>query len=253
MVSANAIYRTTVGHTRTGPVRHTFRHRSYHWLVDLDDLPRLPRWARPLARFESADHLGDPDASLRENVDAFLAANGIDLAGGRVLMLGHARVLGYVFNPITVYWCFAADGQLASAVAEVHNTYGGRHRYLLQTDGQGRAEADKRFYVSPFYTVGGRYEMRLPVPGKTVDVTVTLRPPDGPPFVASLHGRRTPATAASLLGAFARSPWVTLLGAAQIRWQGLRLWAKRVPVVPRQPATTRPQAHQPEPTPNEAL
>src|SRR6185436_14993702 len=100
-------------------------------------------------------------------------------------------------------------------------------------------DADKRLYVSPFYTVDGRYELRLPAPGDTVGLTVTYRPPAGPPFVASLHGRRRPATTGALLRAFARCPWVTLLGAAQIRFQGLRLWARRVPVVPQPPQPER--------------
>lgn len=250
-MSGNAIYETTVRHTRTAPVRHRFAHRSYHWLVDLDDLPRLPRWARPLARFEAADHLGDPRASLRQNVDTFLAAHGLDLEGGRVVMLAHARVLGYVFNPITVFWCHAAGGALAAVVAEVHNTYGGRYRYLLRPDEQGRAETDKRFYVSPFYEVGGRYEMRLPEPGDTLGLSVTLRPPGGAAFVATVHGRHRPASARSLLRAFARCPWVTLLGAAQIRYQGLRLWARRLPVVARQPETCQPEENLSGPIPSE--
>ena len=89
------------------------------------------RW---LARFRARDHLGDPRASIRANLDRFLAARGVDLGGGRVTMLAHARVLGYVFNPLTVYWCHRPDGTLACVVAEVHNTYRQRHAYLLPAD-----------------------------------------------------------------------------------------------------------------------
>ena len=80
-------------------------------------------------------------------------------------MLAHARVLGYVFNPLTVYWCHRPDGTLACVVAEVHNTYRQRHAYLLPADDRGRAEVPKQFYVSPFYPVDGRYRMSLPEPG----------------------------------------------------------------------------------------
>ena len=80
-------------------------------------------------------------------------------------MLAHARVLGYVFNPLTVFWCHRADGALACVVAEVHNTYRQRHAYLLRTDDRGRAQVPKRFYVSPFYPVDGGYRMCLPEPG----------------------------------------------------------------------------------------
>ena len=161
-----------------------FRYRSYLWLVDLDHLPRVPG----LARFRARDHLGDPRASIRANLDRFLAARGVDLGGGRVTMLAHARVLGYVFNPLTVYWCHRPDGTLACVVAEVHNTYRQRHAYLLHTDERGRAEVPKEFYVSPFYPVDGCYRMSLPEPDATLALSVRLDRPDGhrsPPACAA--------------------------------------------------------------------
>ena len=145
---STAVYECVVAHARREPLRNVFRYRTYQWLVDLDDLPVLPRWLAPLASFRPADHLGDPGRSIRENVDRYLAGRGVDLAGGRVLMLAHARVLGYVFNPLTVFWCYRADGGLECVLAEVHNTYRQRHAYLLPGV---RAEVPKQFYVSPFY------------------------------------------------------------------------------------------------------
>ena len=118
MGRATRIYATSVWHVRTEPVRHRFRHRSHTWLVDLDDLPRLG----PLVRFEPRDHLGDPARGIRENLEAFLATQGVDLDGGRVRMLAMPRVLGTCFNPISVFWCHRADGAPACVVAEVHNT-----------------------------------------------------------------------------------------------------------------------------------
>ena len=118
------LYPCAITHVRTGRVRRAFTYRSYLWLADLDHLPRLPLAIRPLAAFRVADHLGDRAApSIRSNVETFLRGNGIDLSGGRVLMLASARVLGYVFNPISVFWCYRADGTLAAVLAEVHNTY----------------------------------------------------------------------------------------------------------------------------------
>ena len=141
------LYDAVVGHTRRpvpggGPVANAFSYRVHMWLVDLDRLPTLPRGLGWLARFEARDHLGSPQRSLRANVDAFLSVHDIDLTGGRVLMLANARVAGYVFNPISVHWCYRASGELACIVAEVHNTYGERHAYLLRPDPAGRAEAD---------------------------------------------------------------------------------------------------------------
>jgi hypothetical protein len=160
-----ALYPCVITHARAHPIRRVFRYRSYLWLADLNDLPQVPRPLHPLARFQARDHLGGAGGSLRAGVDAYLARHGLDLAGGRVLMLGQARVFGYVFNPLTVFWCHHADGTLAAVIAEVHNTYGQRHAYLLHPDARGRAEAGKDFYVSPFLAVAGRYRLHLPEPG----------------------------------------------------------------------------------------
>jgi DUF1365 family protein len=206
-----------------------FRYRSYLWLVDLDHLPRVPG----LARFRARDHLGDPRASIRANLDRFLAARGVDLGGGRVTMLAQARVLGYVFNPLTVYWCHRPDGTLACVVAEVHNTYRQRHAYLLRTDDRGRAEVPKQFYVSPFYPVDGRYRMSLPEPDATLALSVRLDRPDGHSFAASVRGRAGPGTARALLAAVVRHPWSTAAVSVRIRWQGVRLYLRGLPVIPR--------------------
>jgi uncharacterized protein len=228
-----ALYDCEIRHVRTAPLASSFRHRSYQWLVDLDDLPRLPFYLRPLACFLAADHLGDAAGTIRHNVDAFLAGNGVDLAGGRIIMLASARVLGYVFNPLSVYWCHHADGSLACVIAEVHNTYGERHCYLLRTDERGRADVDKAFYVSPFNPVDGRYRMSLPEPGRRLALTVTLHRPGGPPFVASVRGTRREATASQLLRAAVRHPWPTVSTTVRIYAHGIRLWARGLPVVSR--------------------
>lgn len=230
------IYRTLVHHARTAPLRNTFTYRSYWWLVDLDNLPRLPWHLRPLARFLPRDHFNGDAPTLRAAVDGYLAAHGVDLPGGRVYMLASARVLGYVFNPISVYWCFDAAGVQRAVVAEVHNTYGQRHCYLLRPDSDGRARVAKAFYVSPFNAVDGEYTMRVPAPGPTLALAVTLHRPGQPPFVTTVRGRWHPPTARALLAAARALPLAPLRAAAQIRWQGVRLWLRRLPVQPR-PAT----------------
>ena len=221
----SALYEVTISHARSAPLRNVFRYRSYLWLVDLDHLPRIP-W---LARFRARDHLGDPRRGIRENLDRFLAANGISRPH-TITMLTQARVLGYVFNPLTVYWCHRPDGALACVVAEVHNTYRQRHAYLLPG---ARAEVPKQFYVSPFYPVDGRYRMSLPEPDATLALSVRLDRPDGHSFAASVRGREVPATARALLAAVARYPWSTAAVSVRIRWQGVRLYLRGLPVIPR--------------------
>lgn len=232
MTSA-ALYECRIRHVRTAPLPSSFSYGSYQWLVDLDDLPSLPRLLRPLASFRSADHLGAPARTIRQNVDVFLAGNGVDLAGGRVVMLASARVLGYVFNPLSVFWCYRSGGDLACVIAEVQNTYRQRHCYLLHTDARGRAEATKQFYVSPFNPVDGHYRMSLPEPSRRLALTVTLHRPGSPPFVASVRGTRQDATTAQLLRAMFRHPWPTALTTLRIHARGIRLWARGLPVAPR--------------------
>ncbi|MEN8651254.1 DUF1365 domain-containing protein [Streptomyces sp. 21So2-11] len=234
-----ALYDCVISHARTAPLRHSFRSRTYLWLVDLDHIPVLPRALRPLARFDPADHFGGTAPSIRAGLDAFLAANGVRLDGGRVLMLAHARVLGYVFNPITVYWCHDRAGSLVRVVAEVHNTYGERHCYLLRTDEDGRAEVPKDFYVSPFFPVDGSYRMLLPEPREDLGLTVQLRRAEQRPFTATVRGIHRPATIRRLLGAALRRPWSTAVVAAGIRHHGIRLFLRGLPVQPRPPHRTQ--------------
>ena len=222
-----SLYVTRITHVRTTPLRHTIRTASYWWFVDVDDLPRLPFYLRPFAGFRSSDHFGASDDSFRSKVDAFLTARGVT-AGGQVLMLANARVLGRVFNPLSVFWCYRPDGTLACVVAEVHNTYKERHAYLMETDERGRAETPKEFYVSPFNDVSGTYTMSLPVPGEKLDLVVTLHREGQAPFVASVKGER------SDVGAFAgialRHPLETLRVDARIKQHGIWLFLRRLPV-----------------------
>lgn len=222
------IYDVVITHARRELIERTFSHRAYMWLVDLDQLPRLPWWVKPLARFESRDHIGSPDKTIRENLDDWLAGRGIDLGGGQVLMLANARVLGYVFNPLSVYWCHDASGALVCVVAEVHNTYGGRHCYLLRTDDQGRASVDKEFYVSPFLEVDGHYVMKLPKPGNQLSVTIALRQNGKTTFSATMKGTRSTG-----LRMLFRRPLMPQRVSALIRRHGIALYLKRLPIVPR--------------------
>jgi uncharacterized protein len=232
-VTAAALFTCDITHVRTRPIRRAFSYRSYLWLVDLDDLPEVARPLRSFARFRARDHLGDPGTSIRANVDRYLAGRGIDLAGGQILMLANARVLGHVFNPLTVYWCHAANGDLAAVVAEVHNTYGERHCYLVHPDASGRAQAAKDFYVSPFLPVAGRYRMRLPEPADVLRLAITLDIGGQARFVATVSGRRHPYTTWRLIRHLARFPWVTAQVTVRIRWQAIRLLARRQRIIPR--------------------
>ncbi len=232
------IYRTTVTHARQAPLEHRFSHTSSTWLVDLDHLPDHGA----LARFEARDHIGDPDRSIRENVENFLRGHGIELSGGRIEMLTMPRVAGFCFNPISVHWCHDADDALAAVVVEVHNTYGDRHAYLVHPDAAGVDHVDKEMYVSPFNDVSGRYRVQVPEPGENLRLSVTLERPGEPPFVASVVGTAVPATAAEVTRHAWRRPVEPLVTAARIRRQGIGLWGKGLAVQPRCPHATQQHA-----------
>ncbi|MFC5156719.1 DUF1365 domain-containing protein [Streptomyces amakusaensis] len=233
------LYECVITHVRRTPLRHALRHRTYLWCVDVDGLPVLPRPLRPLARFDARDHFAGTPGALRAGLDAYLAAHGVDLDGGRVVMLAHARVFGFVFNPLSVFWCHDSSGALVCVVAEVHNTYGQRHCYLLRADeagGTGPADevvVDKSFHVSPFFAVEGRYRMRLPLPGERLGLTVHLEHDGGRAFTAVVRGVRRPASVPALLSAAVRRPWSTAAVWAGIRRHGIHLLLRGLPVQPR--------------------
>ncbi len=234
-LSTPSLYRTRITHLRRAPVHHYFEHTGYSWYVDLDELPALPRWLQPFARFEAPDHFWAPEAcgpddSLRQRIDSFLADRGIDLRGGKITALMQAKVLGYVFNPLSLYWCHDADGVLRHVIAEVHNTYGDRHAYLLPPSGDGPAMVRKQFYTSPFNAVDGYYWVYAPLPDADLDVRISLHRENQPAFVATLRGSRRRASISELLRLQVVSPLAPLMGALAIRVQGIILRLRRVPV-----------------------
>ncbi len=215
-----ALYAAEVTHTRRAPINNRFRYRASYWLVDYDEFPRPSGIAWRLARFERSDH---------SDVRAVLAEHAI--TADRILMLAMSRTLGYVFNPISVFWCYDATGGRLAVLAEVHNTYGERHTYLLRPDENGRSEVDKELYVSPFFPVDGHYDIRVSEPGASLSVTVTLHRYNGAPFVASLRGERRTASRANVVRASLVHPAVRT--AILIRWQAVRLWMRGLKVQPR--------------------
>ena len=228
-----AIYRTTITHARHVPVHHQFKYRSYSWYVDVDDLPRIPWWLRPFARFQADDHFAEPaHGSLRDRLDAFFAERDVAAPEGHITALLQARVFGYVFNPLSIFWCHDRDGMLRHVIAEVHNTYGERHAYLLPPADLPVVTA-KEFYVSPFNRVDGYYLVRAPRPDGEVDVTVSLHRDRRQAFIANLRGERRPATPGQLAIMQIIAPLATLVVAARIRIQGIRLWLRGLPVVSR--------------------
>ena len=144
------------------------------------------------------------------------------------------RTLGYVFNPVAFYFCYAAGGQAMHVICEVTNTFGERKRYLLESpDPDGRTfrkRTGKFFYVSPFVGLDTDFEFELEVPGKDLAMRIDSRHGDDREVATSLTGRRMPIDDRSLFLSLFRHPLMTFQVTIGIHWQALRLWMKGVPV-----------------------
>ncbi len=228
-----------VRHTRLRPTRHAFRYPAFHLRVPVDRLPSegcgsvLFGVNRPgLLSFHEADHgAGGPALAF---IRGLLAEAGVR-ADGAVWLHTFPRVLGYTFKPVSFWHCHDAEGRLAAVVAEVNNTFGERHCYLLaHPDGTPlrageELRAHKVFHVSPFCAVEGAYRFRFLSNGRRSVARIDLDDAHGPLLVTSLSGELHPLHAQAALRALLLHPAFTVMVILRIHWHALKLWLKRVP------------------------
>lgn len=231
MSTGSAIYVGEVVHQRHRPKRHRLRYRVFSILIDLDDLPELNRlkhfgWDRKaLFAFKSSDH--GHGEGLREWATAQLHGVGLP-APARIRLLCYPRILGYVFNPLSVWFCDDESGQPIATIYEVHNTFGERHTYVLPVGVE--QEADKEFYVSPFIGLDCRYQFKIVRPKERVRIAINETEAGEPLLYAAFSGTRREFTDANLLKLFFSHPLMTLKVTAGIHWEALRLLLKGIRV-----------------------
>lgn len=248
---AACLYLGEVMHARLKPRRHRFSYRVMSLLIDLDRLDEADRQSplfgvnrAALYSFHEKDHGECDGSSLRCYAQRCAAKHGIGLSGGRVLLLCYPRLLGYAFNPLSVYFCYAACGVLALIIYEVRNRFGEIHHYILPVRTGDTSEAgirqvqDKQFYVSPFVEMEMRYHFRIFPPSETVRLRILETDREGPLLAATFSGHRRALTTPALMRSFVALPLVTLKIVAAIHWEALRLWLKGVRLVPRETTAT---------------
>ena len=247
----SCIYAGHVRHRRRAPRAHGFRYRMLLFYLDLDELAEVDRTVRPfsvnrfnLVSFHDRDHLDGSPGDLRPRVAAVLRDAGVSLDAPKVYLLTQCRVLGYAFNPLSLYYCHdGPGGPLRAVVAEVNNTLGERHLYVLRnrldaasdpaSDPPRRAaryRAAKAMYVSPFLAPEGHYDFHLAPVGPRLRVGILQHERGRPTLDARLRGRRVALTSRSVARLLATHPLAGVQTIAAIHFEALRLWLKRIPV-----------------------
>jgi uncharacterized protein len=238
MTVRSAIYVGSVMHRRLRPRRHHFRYRAFWLLLDLEELAELSRQLRWFSHNRSnlfslydTGHGDGSTTPLRTQIERQVIEAGIDLSGGRIQLLCMPHTFGYCFNPLSIFFCHRASGELAAIVYQVHNTFAERHSYIIPVEGVGkelRQRCRKLFYVSPFMDMDLHYDFRVVGPDKRIRVGICASRDNRPVLNAVLTGVREPLTDRNLIRLCIRMPAVTLKVIAAIHWEALKLWTKRI-------------------------
>lgn len=241
-LTGSALYTGTIRHRRLAPLANSFRYGVYQVLLDLDEIacladgvPFFGHNRLNVTAFYDRDHMGRTDLPVRDKLAAWLAERGVELGEGPVLLLTNLRVLGYVFNPVSYYYCLDTARNLRFVVAEVNNTFGETYCYLLddlRSIGGRALLAPRRkvFHVSPFMEIEDiRYDWIVTPPGESLTVHIDEFQAGEKFFDATLNLKRQPLTTGRLAAALIRYPHVTGRTIFLIHWQALKLWWKGVP------------------------
>jgi DUF1365 family protein len=240
MTAGHTVVDAVVAHRRRRPRENAFHHRVAYLCLDLGDLESAAgRWLkldrRGFVAFHRADHGARDGGDPRQWMRRILCDHGLEATcDGAVLLMTLPRLLGYVFNPVSFWFCRDRSGALRAVLCEVCNTFGERHCYLVHRADRRPLQPDewiegrKVFHVSPFLPVEGHYRFRFRLDDEAVRVDVNYHNADGLTLATSVAGRRQKLDDFAVLRHFLGRPTMTLGVMARIHWQALQLWRKRV-------------------------
>lgn len=249
MIETARVYCGEVRHKRLRPQAHALTYRVFSLLVDIDELPALDRRLRLFAynRFalfslHDADFGARDGTPLADHARDILRGAGYDGSSWCIRLLAYPRILGYAFNPLSVYYCYDGHETLRAMIYEVTNTFGERRSYVVDAarplNGVYAHSCAKEMYVSPFAALTGRYGFRLTEPGDDLLLAVSYRDPDGPLIKTHFKGTARALTDATCCRLAATYPLMTIKVIAGIHFEALKLWLKRIPLT-RRPRTSR--------------
>ncbi|MBY0449631.1 MAG: DUF1365 domain-containing protein [Cyanobacteria bacterium] len=236
----SSLYECQVMHHRLSPKKHRFVYNVFFFAIDLDELETLSKqlfWFNTkqagFYRFLESDHLQLSEEPLKERVRSYLTEQGIQLGNGRVILLTNLRTLGYVFNPVSFYFCTDEAKQPLAAIAEVSNTFYEMKPFYIPLDkthnGTFKAIYPKYFYVSPFSDLDLKFDFRLTMPDESLKIIindVTDEAGEQPILLSSIVGKRLPLTDANILKLTFKYPLLTLKIIALIHWHAGLLFLK---------------------------
>tara|TARA_B110000196_G_C21152876_1_gene670983 strand:+ start:1461 stop:2240 length:780 start_codon:yes stop_codon:yes gene_type:complete len=239
-------YSGFVSHLRHRPKKHLLKYRVFYLLLNLGELEKLDRklklfsYNRPgIFSFYDIDHGARDGTSLVSWVFKTLKKAEIDIEGGRVMLMCLPRMLGYVFNPVSIYFCYNKDDSLNAILYEVNNTFGESHTYVVPIGNDGlttlKHSFDKVFYVSPFVSMDCIYNMAITPPDRGLSITMEEADIEGPLLAAVFRGKGESLTNIFLSLALIRYPFMTIKVIAGIYWEAFNLWRKRIPIFHHQP------------------
>ncbi len=247
----SSLYATRIQHRRKRPKVHKLNYSAFYLLLDLDELDSMHRSLKwfsynsfNIFSLYDRDHGPGSNEALRPWVEQQLEKADIDFEGGRIQLLCLPRILGYVFNPISVYYCYHRNGELMAVLYEVSNTFNQRHTYLVtvdENDGETlKHSCDKRLYVSPFIENHGRYEFSIKRPADELYLHIRQTDDDGPLIDAWINGTRKFISDRNLLATLVKHPLLTLKVIGGIHWEALQIWLKGIGLVTRPEPPTQP-------------